>query len=42
MNTNVQAAFDLILNTALDNELHQDELPNSVIIFSDMEFDYCG
>ena len=42
MNTNVQAAFDLILNTALDNELHQDELPNSVIIFSDMEFDDCG
>ena len=42
MNTNVQASFDLILNTALENELHQSDLPKSVIIFSDMEFDECG
>ena len=42
MNTNVQAAFDLILKTALDNELRQNDLPKSVIIFSDMEFDVCG
>ena len=41
MNTNVQAAFDLILDTALENELRQSDLPKSVIIFSDMEFDQC-
>ena len=41
MNTNVQATFDLILKTALENELHQSDLPKSVIIFSDMEFDQC-
>lgn len=41
MNTNVQAAFDLILNTALENWLRQNDLPKSVIIFSDMEFDQC-
>ena len=40
-NTNLQAAFDLILDTALENELRQNDLPKSVIIFSDMEFDYC-
>ena len=26
----------------MDNELRQNDLPKSVIIFSDMEFDVCG
>ena len=42
MDTNIQASFDLILNTALENELRQSDLPKSVIIFSDMEFNECG
>ena len=42
MNTDIQSAFGLILNTALENWLRQSDLPKSVIIFSDMEFDECG
>jgi len=41
-NTNIKAVFDLILRTAIDNSLPQDELPRNIIIFSDMEFDYCA
>lgn len=42
MNTNVQAAFDLVLNAAVRNRLPQDELPSKILIVSDMEFDFCG
>lgn len=42
MNTNVQAVFDLILNTAKKHGLKDNELPNKVYIISDMEFDLCG
>lgn len=38
-NTNIQATFELILQTALQNSLHQEELPQTVLIISDMEFD---
>ncbi len=41
-NTNIEAVFNLILNTAVDNNLRQDELPKNVVIFSDMEFDGCA
>lgn len=41
-NTNIEAVFDLILNTAVENRLPQDEMPESVIILSDMEFDRCA
>ena len=38
-NTNLNAAFDLILKTALDNNVPQAEMPETLVIFSDMQFD---
>ena len=40
--TNCAAAFELILNTAIKNHVSVDEMPKSLIIISDMEFDWCG
>lgn len=37
--TNLQAVFDLILNTAVKNNIQQKELPKKVYIISDMQFD---
>lgn len=42
MNTNIQSAFDLILNSAVKNNLSQEDLPQMVLVLSDMEFDRCG
>ena len=39
--TNVEAVFDEMLNTAIANNCSQDEIPASVIIVSDMEFNRC-
>ena len=39
--TNVEAAFDLLLKTALDNHCTQDEIPQNLIVISDMEFNSC-
>lgn len=36
--TNIEAAFDKILNLAIENKLPQEALPNRLIIFSDMQF----
>ena len=41
MNTNVEAAMDLILDTAIKGRYTQTELPVRLYIFSDMEFDAC-
>lgn len=38
-NTNIEATFELILQTAVRNRLQQEELPGTVLIISDMEFD---
>lgn len=41
-NTNVEAVFDLILKTAVENRLDASELPEEILILSDMEFDRCA
>lgn len=36
--TNIEATFDLILNTAVNNHMAQEDMPKNVLIISDMEF----
>ena len=38
-NTNIEAAFDLVLESAIKYNLSQEQLPKAIIIISDMEFD---
>lgn len=38
-NTNIQKVFELILNTGLQNNVPQEEMPETIYIISDMEFD---
>ena len=40
-NTNIQKVFELILQTAVNNHMPQSEMPETLYIISDMEFDYC-
>jgi hypothetical protein len=40
--TNIEAAFDMMLNVAVRNNCSQDEIPQNLIIISDMEFDACA
>lgn len=41
-NTNIEAVFDLILSTAVNNHMRQEDIPANVLIVSDMEFDSCA
>ena len=38
-NTNIEAVFDLLLNTALKNDTPKEDMPAKLYVFSDMEFD---
>ena len=38
-NTNLEAAFKLILDTAIRNNLTAEDMPKSLVVISDMEFD---
>ena len=38
-NTNIEATFDMLLSTAIKNHCTQDDLPQNLIVISDMEFD---
>ena len=38
-NTNLEKVFDLLLKTAIDHNLPQSELPQRILVVSDMEFD---
>lgn len=40
--TNIQAVFELILKTAVRNNVPQEEMPERIFIISDMEFNYCA
>lgn len=39
MNTNLEAVFDLLLSTAKKKKVKEEDIPNRLYIFSDMEFD---
>ncbi|MBE6958086.1 MAG: DUF2828 family protein [Ruminococcaceae bacterium] len=40
-NTNIQKVFELILATAVKHKVPQNEMPSTLYIISDMEFDWC-
>ncbi len=40
--TNIEAVFELILKTAINNHMKQEEIPANILILSDMEFNYCA
>lgn len=41
-NTNIEAVFNLILSTAINNNMSQEDIPANILIISDMEFDSCA
>lgn len=41
MNTDLEAAFDLVLHTAVKYNIPENEMPASIIVITDMEFDEC-
>ena len=38
-NTNIEAAFDMLLDTAIKSHCRQNDLPKTIIVVSDMQFD---
>lgn len=42
MNTNLEAAFELVLNVAVRARIPQEEMPGAIVVISDMEIDFCG
>ena len=42
MNTDINKVFELLLKTAVKNRVPQNELPATILIISDMQFDYCS
>lgn len=38
-NTNIENVFELILDTAIENNMKQEDIPSTILIISDMEFD---
>lgn len=42
MNTNITAAFDLVLSHAKQYKVSQADMPQYLLIMSDMQFDQCG
>ena len=38
-NTNIEKTFDLILTTAINGNMKQEDIPQNVLVISDMEFD---
>ena len=41
-NTNLEAAFDLVLNTAIKYKTKKEDLPTSIVVITDMEIDVCS
>jgi len=41
MTTDLHAALDLVLNTAINGKVPQEEMPGMLLILSDMQFNYC-
>jgi hypothetical protein len=42
MNTNLHAAFEKILQVAVEGNVPQEEMPQTLLILSDMQFDQCA
>ena len=40
--TNIERVFDLILTTAINNNMSQEDMPKNILIVSDMEFNRCA
>ncbi len=41
-NTNLRAAFEQVLNIAVNARISQEEMPKAIVVVSDMEIDHCG